>query len=49
MTTRELVREVLIGLTAGVVIAGAFMLGLSLIPDERIPLDSGDAVWGIKR
>jgi hypothetical protein len=41
-------KDLALGFAMGAVIALAFTFGLSLIPDERVPLDPNDAVWGIK-
>lgn len=42
-------RDLVIGYSAGVLLALAFFFGLSLIPESRIPADPNDAIWGINQ
>lgn len=41
-------RQVIFGGLIGTVLVLVFMAGLALIPEDRIPVDPNDAVWGIK-
>jgi hypothetical protein len=41
-------RHIIFGYLIGTVFVLVFMAGLALVPEDRVPVDPNDAVWGIK-